>query len=396
MTQTAAQVLPWSDTHPFLTFTFRLDQLLPESWTLLGECSSKIEHISRVAMRPDTAQALFQIFLVKGVHGTTAIEGNTLSEAQVARRVEGKLPLPASQEYLGTEVDNIVKAYLWLIDQIRKGAPISIAPADLKYLNLMVLEGTEVRDEVVPGEFRKHVVEVNDYRSPSAAYNDELVGRLCTWMNEPRWTEVLGSQYVLPIIKAIAAHLYIAWIHPFGDGNGRTARLVEFDILSRAGVPPISAHLLSDHYNKTRGAYYRALSAARRNPCEFLRYALQGFADGLREQVERIWVQQMQVTWTNHVHGVFARLPQTRANHRRRDVAIALGHTEGPTPISDLPALRPQLAAAYVNSQRMLQRDLNMLMARRLVVPTSAGHVKANVDLLTTFLPIRNTARDTE
>ena len=45
------------------------------------------------------------------------------------------------------------------------------------------------------------------------------------------------------ILKATLAHLYIAWIHPFGDGNGRTARLVEFMLLSRAGVPSPSAHL---------------------------------------------------------------------------------------------------------------------------------------------------------
>jgi Fic family protein len=39
------------------------------------------------------------------------------------------------------------------------------------------------------------------------------------------------------ILKAILAHLCLAWIHPFGDGNGRTARLVEFQILIFPGCP---------------------------------------------------------------------------------------------------------------------------------------------------------------
>jgi Fic/DOC family len=39
------------------------------------------------------------------------------------------------------------------------------------------------------------------------------------------------------LVKAILAHLYIAWIHPFGDGNGRAARLMELRILLEAGVP---------------------------------------------------------------------------------------------------------------------------------------------------------------
>jgi hypothetical protein len=64
------------------------------------------------------------------------------------------------------------------------------------------------------------------------------------------------------ILKAIMAHLYLAWIHPFGDGNGRTARLLEFHILLEAGVPLPVAHLLSDHSNRTRAEYYRQLDRA--------------------------------------------------------------------------------------------------------------------------------------
>src|SRR5680860_933902 len=61
----------------------------------------------------------------------------------------------------------------------------------------------------------------------------------------------------LAIVKAIVAHLYLAWIHPFGDGNGRTARLVELQILLAAGFPVPACQLLSSHYNQTRAEYYR-------------------------------------------------------------------------------------------------------------------------------------------
>lgn len=67
----------------------------------------------------------------------------------------------------------------------------------------------------------------------------------------------------MAILKAIAAHLYLAWIHPF-DGNGRTARLMELRLLLAAGVTTPATHLLSNHYNLTRGEYYRQLDAASR------------------------------------------------------------------------------------------------------------------------------------
>ncbi len=57
------------------------------------------------------------------------------------------------------------------------------------------------------------------------------------------------------VLKAIVAHLYIAWIHPFGDGNGRTARMVEFKICLSSGIAVPAGHLLSNHYNETREAY---------------------------------------------------------------------------------------------------------------------------------------------
>jgi hypothetical protein len=54
------------------------------------------------------------------------------------------------------------------------------------------------------------------------------------------------------LIAAVVAHVYFEWIHPFGDGNGRTGRLIELKLLLEAGVPQPAAHLLSNHYNATR------------------------------------------------------------------------------------------------------------------------------------------------
>jgi Fic family protein len=98
----------------------------------------------------------------------------------------------------------------------------------------------------------------------------------------------------------VVAHLCLAWIHPFGDGNGRTARLVEFQILLGAGVPTPAAHLLSNHYNQTRTEYYRQLDRASKSGGEivpFIEYAARGFVDGLREQLHKIRDQQWDVSW---------------------------------------------------------------------------------------------------
>src|ERR1035441_2396635 len=97
-------------THPWIRTGVSLQQVGPQFWLSLGEASSKCEHLSRVPMRPDTAEKLHQLYLAKGAAATTAIEGNTLSEAEVLRAVEGKLEVPPSKEYQKQEVENIITA----------------------------------------------------------------------------------------------------------------------------------------------------------------------------------------------------------------------------------------------------------------------------------------------
>jgi hypothetical protein len=74
---------------------------------------------------PSPSERLNHAFLAKGVHTTTAIEGNTLTGTQARERIEGQSNLPPSREYLGREVDNIVRA----INGV-EGAPIADGPRE--------------------------------------------------------------------------------------------------------------------------------------------------------------------------------------------------------------------------------------------------------------------------
>lgn len=380
---------PWGETHPFLNFDLDLAALSRATWAVLGECSSKIDHISGVPLKPETSAELLQIFLAKGVHGTTAIEGNTLSEAQVLEHLEGRLELPASQAYLAAEIDNIVKAYNQSIEDARAFERPQLSRERLRMWNRQVLTGLALDEGVEPGEFRRGVVRVNEYVSPTSDHTDELVRRLVDWMASPEWRPRDNMpRFVLPILQAIVAHLYIAWIHPFGDGNGRTARLVEFELLTCAGVPIVSSHLLADHYNTTRTAYYRALTAARARALSFVEYAVQGLADGLREQLSFIGKQQFTVAWVNYVHEVMHAEADSRTTKRRKLLALALGTEEKGLPMAGIGTLSADLGSAYFNKPRLLARDLNFL-ERVELVRTKGRHVYPRLDRLRSFLPFR-------
>lgn len=328
-----------------------------------------------------------KVRLVKGVHATTAIEGNTLSEDDVRKRIDGELSLPASKEYQGREVDNVVSAFTAIRDRVLSGEARPLDKQDILEFNRMVLEGMPPLDGGSPGEVRTCSVEVGRYRGAPAVDCDFLLERMCRWLNE----EIVVDDFeekVVGLLRAIAAHLYIAWIHPFRDGNGRTARLVEFKIMMDAGAPEVAAHLLSNHYNLTRPEYYRQLQEASssKNVMLFFEYALQGFVDGLAENIEKVRIQQLWVSWESYVHELFRKRHGITAS-RQRSLVMALASRPDPVRTSEVRNLTHELAAAYSGkTTKTVTRDLNRIENMGLVERTPRGY-RARIDLLAAFLP---------
>jgi len=199
------------------------------------------------------------------------------------------------------------------------------------------------------------------------------------------------------VIRAILAHLYLEWIHPFGDGNGRTGRLIEFQLLLAAGFPAPACHLLSNYYNITRSRYYQVLresSSGEGHPLwRFVSYAIQGFAEELREQVEAIQQHQLGLAWVQLISE--ANLGETGATSSRRRALLLALPPGGPadfTPISGLNRLNPDLAALYaVKTPKTLTRDINALEQAGLIVRKGNG-VRPRFEQLFNFLPLRKLA----
>jgi len=382
----------YEETHPWITFSINLARMDYRFWLMLGECKALSERIANVPLKPAVARKLHMTYLAKGVMATTAIEGNTLSEGEVLRRLEGKLELPASKEYLGIEVDNILEGFKDIVQRLQTEGPPTITPELIKELNRTVLRNLELDEEVIPGENRGHSVVVARYRGAPAQDLDHLLHKLTEWLTGPDF-QVSDDLMKVPmaIIKAVMAHLYLACIHPFGDGNGRTARMVELAILLGAGMPTPATHLLSNHYNQTRTEYYRQLDRASRSGGDvapFLMYAVRGLLDGLREQLKVINQQNLEVAWENFVHEQFKDMHMASDVRRRRLVLALSQHPEGVAP-GRVSMLTPEIAAAYAGkTSKTVTRDINALREMGLVVGRR-GLITANKDLILSLLPIK-------
>lgn len=397
-------------THPWLTFNIDLNRASFRLWLFLGEATSKSDHVRRALLRPDMAREMLAVFLVKGALATTAIEGNTLSEDEARQVYDDQLKLPPSKEYLAQEIRNVLAAFNRISEEILPDAPqAELTVEKVKLYNRLVLDRLEVGDDVEPGEIRRHSVVVGSYRGAPAQDCEYLLERMCDWLNSdafkaPEERRELAAP--LAIIKAVLAHLYLTWIHPFGDGNGRTARLLEHHVLLVSGFPKPATQLLSNYYNHTRSEYYRQLDRSAREGAEgFLLYAVQGLVDELRAQLDRIWAMQYLDRWEQYVHQRFG---ETSTESRRRQLRLVKDLSKVsiktapnhplprllPVARNQLRRLSPELAEAYARkTERTLSRDLNALERQELISRTPEGWVP-NSDTVLAFMPPQIRAGD--
>lgn len=391
---------PYAKSHPWISFGFDLNRLNCFDWLRLGEALSKSDHLASVALPPVVSAELHQLYLVKGALASVQIEGNTLTQDQAMAQVRGDLHLPPTQEYQAQDFDNIREACEMVAQEVYEGRDLRLTPERIKQFNAMVLNGQPIDADVTPGSVRTHGVAVGSvYAGPPASDCDYLLEQLCAWLDQlldDAESEGLEWRRCIGVLRAVLAHLYLAWIHPFGDGNGRTARLIEFQLLLAAGFPTPACHLLSNYYNKTRARYYQVLRETSRADgypvWRFVAYAIGGFAEELREQIGVIQSHQLGLAWLTMVNERSLG-QQEETSSRRRALLLSLP-MDGPTdftPIENLNRLNADIAAIYATrTSKTMTRDINALAEEGLIVfNADRTGVRPALEQLFAFLPIR-------
>ncbi|WP_420626004.1 Fic family protein [Candidatus Poriferisodalis sp.] len=386
----------YTDTHPWINFDAGVvSRLGARSWMQVGEAFALCVELSGTPLKPAVAEALHQHALIRSAQATVAIEGNTLTVEQVESIHAGTFSAPQSRAYQEREVRNVLEAFARLDDMVMEDAELRLSAGLICEMNRWVLEGVDPDATSEPGTTRTHSVVVGAYVGPPVRDCWHLLERLTEWLDgadlRPRRGDVAERRdaFALTVVSALLAHLYIAWIHPFADGNGRTARLLEYLILARSGMIPLAAaNLMANHFNLTRDRYYQRLAAAsrERDVLGFLAYGIEGLVDGLSEHSAAVREQHLHLAWESYVAEVMSTFPTSPASERQRALVIALKPGES-VPRADVAGLTPQLAQMYApTGPRTLARDLNRLKDAGLIEVDRSG-VRPRIDLMSAFLP---------
>jgi Fic family protein len=175
---------------------------------------------------PDESARYEQSLFVRYVHGTTAIEGNTISERETAELIDHGISPSGKKVSEIFEITNYLRLRTFL--QSYQG------PLNEK----LVLKIHAILMENLlnsPGEYRQISVSIGkvDYEPPAAFLVPHLIQDLMFWYKSSRKT-------MHPFELAMVFHARFEMIHPFADGNGRVGRALMNFILERAGYTTLS------------------------------------------------------------------------------------------------------------------------------------------------------------
>ena len=274
----------------------------------LVEAKSSVISLTNVPYQKAWADKLQDIQLKQEVAGTSRIEGADFTENELDVAIKGDA-LEAAMTRSQKQARAAVMAYRW-IARLSDDHPVS---ADLiKDIHRRIVTGCD-DDHCEPGALRKSDENVT-FGSPR--HRGVEGGKECltafTKMVEVVLAEFRGHDI---LVQALALHYHIGAMHPFLDGNGRTARAVEALFLQRAGLRDGLFIALSNYYYDEKTNYLKSLAAVKENDGDltaFLNFGLTGIAFQCRRLMAEINTNISKALFRDIANDLFHRLSSTR------------------------------------------------------------------------------------
>ena len=204
---------------------------------------------------------------------SSIIEGAYTSRKEAAVFIRGhRDPGNKSEQMIRNNYDALTYVLEHLEETITEETIIRIAR--------IVTKGTS---ETELSGYRSGPVYVNDpngvvYTPPAAEKIPEMMGQLICFIQ---------NNDIHPVLKACAAHFYLVYIHPFSDGNGRTARALSYMILLKSGYDFFRFFSISDIVAKEPGKYYRSMKNVEDSDRD-MTYFIDSYSNMLTRGVQRM------------------------------------------------------------------------------------------------------------
>lgn len=287
--------------------------------------------------------------LILEAHHTTHIEGTQLTLEQSKKVLQGERPANTNSDDV-KELINYRDAFDLVADYLDEDGPVT--GGVIREIHKRLVKNVR-GNSAAPGEYRKiqnYVVNSNTgetvYVPPPAYEISILMQELVDYIN--------NTTEVHPVLMSGIAQFQLVHIHPFLDGNGRTARLLSTLCLYIKGYDFKRLFTISEYYDRNRADYYKAIQNVRDHEMDMTIW-LEYFTHALAEQLQEIKTKGEVVIQINKV----------AKQHKLSDRQIKLFRSL----FEQIELTIKDFEQIFVDiPRRSLQRDLKDLMDKKLLV----------------------------
>jgi len=340
-----------------------------------------LDHLRRLKLAGDTPAAVFHqlkdIFHMLESLGSARIEGN---HTTLADYIESKIESPATPSDQIQEVANIEGAMDYVEEAIQASGHIS--ETFIRELHQLTVRGLIREGDSTPGQYRAGNVQIGgaDHLPPEAALVPMLMQELADFINRddpPKYD----------LLKMAIVHHRFCWIHPFGNGNGRTVRLLSYGMLIKYGFNvQAGGRVLNPTavFCNDRNAYYAMLAEADKGTDEGLEkwclYVLGGIRNEL-EKVDRLTQYSYLQEKVLRPALVYGKARQQFTEQEEKVLAMAIA--KGTFRAADVDVVLPEL------NQRQRTYLITKLVNQHMIRPVAQGSRTYSISITNSYL-LRN------
>lgn len=198
--------------------------------------------------------SLRRVMFARAIQGSNTIEGYIVTLADAMAMAEGEEPLGAAEE-TRQAIAGYRDAMTYVL-QLANDPHFAYSQGLINSLHFMMLKYDMAKG---PGLFRPGPIYVHNEASGQIVYEgppgDEVPGLV-----EELVAELHDSTSVPALVRAAMAHLNLAMIHPYRDGNGRMARIIQSLVLSQEGILQTEFASVEEYLGRNTQAYYDVLA----------------------------------------------------------------------------------------------------------------------------------------
>ncbi len=307
----------------------------------IAECKALARVINKIPITPSRQKKIDSLNILRAIRGTTNIEGATASEEEVKMILNSPAKtriLPASRKAEEQEYRNGQKLMKYIANLLSKEQEAVLNEKLICKCHEIITKNMKYEDNV-PGQYRNKPVRVGNYQPPLPNRNKpvrvgnyqpplpndikDLIAQFLYCFNEGKATNYD------PIIQAIVAHFYLVSIHPFSDGNGRTARAIEGFLLLKNGINARGFYSLANYYYKNRREYIELLDQVRfdnkNDLTPFIIFAMHGLSQELEDVHNEIISEVKHIAFRDLVRETLFNKLESKLGKRLLEFIMLLG-----------------------------------------------------------------------